>query len=140
MTVVDTANAAMTTPGLVYVSTGAAGSQLLDFDARVEDRNREAWQEIIDYKLVEWGRNPCAIEDDGLFPPSREALERAYSFAIALRDEGKPTPKRTIPDGDGGLAFEYITGGRLEIVHIYEDGTAQRTIYGDEKLMVCEEF
>ena len=35
---------------------------------------RERWQELIDYRLIEWFRDPSRLEDDEIPPPSSETI------------------------------------------------------------------
>ncbi|HZZ41781.1 MAG TPA: hypothetical protein VFE58_02490 [Tepidisphaeraceae bacterium] len=89
------------------ILTQAAGDESLASYPR--PHHYAKWQSVIDQTLVEWGRNPLALEDDGVLPPSRKAIVYANKLALTFRDKGIPGPDRVVPIGDGGIAFELNT-------------------------------
>ena len=86
------------------VATGAAKDDSLA--SPVDQRNWDAWQEVIDEKLIEWGRDPDQLAEDDLIPPTRESVQQATRIALAFRNRGLPPPLRVVPDGDGGIVLE----------------------------------
>lgn len=99
-----------------------------------------AWQNIIDEKLIEWGRDPKRLEEPELIEPSRAAIDRAIRIALRLRDEDAPPPTRVVPDGDGGIVLERWNDrltvsieidreGRIEIVRCRDRQVIDRSCY-----------
>ena len=86
---------------------------------------RERWQDVIDRKLIEWGRSPSPIEDMGVDPPTKETIQRAIRLAETLRDEGVPAPESVVPDPNGGIVFERREGNLAEVYHFWDDGTIE---------------
>lgn len=118
MSDVDAVSLTMTSAPERIVQTGA-----LDEEALASAQNcRDAWQEIIDETLVEWGRHPELVEEDDLIPPSARAVQTACRVAMAYRDHVKPPPKRVVPDGDGGIVFERWSGSVSESLEVACDG------------------
>ena len=79
---------------------------------------RRAWNDIIDHYLIEWGRNPQALEDEDFDPPTPEVIARACDAAKQFGDEGMAAPLRVLPDGEGGLTFERSDGSFFESISI----------------------
>ena len=89
-----------------------------------EDAVREAWQKLIDHRLIEWGRNPSQIEDEGIEPPTGQTIRLAIELAQALRDAGSP-PHSVVPDPNGGIVFERREKDVSEVFHVWDDGTVE---------------
>ena len=98
-------------------------------------QNRLGWDNIIDVQLIEWGKDPSWLEDDGLEPPSRQIIGLACCVAQAMRDEGAPPPLRVVPDGDGGIAFEWKDGTASCAVEIEEDGSVEMITFENSRLV-----
>lgn len=80
-------------------------------DAREVDAIKEGWERIINDRLVEWGRNPPAFDEDGLVPPTADVIRKACELATRYRDDANFVPAlRVLPDGDGGIVFEWQFG------------------------------
>ena len=123
----------MSEPVRSRVETGAADDRIL-ID-REHDGNRTAWQDLIDGKLIEWGRNPDALEDDGIRPPSATIIKLACQVATILRDEEWPPPLRVIPNGDGGIVFERREGQLFVTIEIDEDGSIEYAAFVNCRLV-----
>ena len=89
------------------------------------EANRQAWQHLIDYRLIDWGSNPNQLADDGVDPPSRETIDRAISLAKRFQQRGFPPPDSVVPDANGGIVFERREQDIAEVLHIWDDGTAE---------------
>ncbi len=50
-----------------------------------DPQNREKWQELIDYRLIEWGRDPDAFKDEGVEPPTAETVGLASQLGLVER-------------------------------------------------------
>jgi hypothetical protein len=106
------------------VETGAATDDTLATTI-VEPMHRDSWQAVIDYKLVEWGRQPWQLAEDELIPPTPAAVGRAIQIAESFRDRNAPPPLRVVPDGDGGVVFERWTQAHTQAIEITKDGRAE---------------
>ena len=108
------------------VRTGAANDDTL----ATEDKHSDhlAWQKVIDYQLVEWGRNPDLLEEDDLIAPTLKAIDRAIKIAVQMRDQRFSPPKRVVPDGDGGVVLEQWYGSVTESIEIESDGSAEYVV------------
>lgn len=101
----------------------------IDADAPVtcdferDDESREKWQNLIDQKLIEWGRDPSQFDDEGVEPPSREIIRLAIELAEHFRDDGLTPPDSVVPDANGGIVFERRESDVSEVVHVWDDGT-----------------
>lgn len=95
----------------------------------------EAWQELVDEKFIEWGRRPGREEDeDGLVWPSLTAVGRACDLAAFLQDIWRP-PDRVVPDGDGGIAFEWYRDLDSISINVQEDGTIEALCFENCRLV-----
>lgn len=90
--------------------------------------SREAWQTLIDEKLIEWGANPEFFDDEDFESPGREIIALAIQLAHALRDANEPAPHRVVPDADGGIVFERRVGASSQKIHIWDDGIVERIV------------
>jgi len=115
------------------VATGAADDDMLSSWER--DSSRAAWQELIDRKLIKWGRDPSPFEDDGPEPPSAKAVWQACHVAQVMRDVGAPAAIRVVPDGDGGISFERRVGSVSESIEIDREGAIELITIVDSRLV-----
>ncbi len=120
--------------GQYRVTTGTAKNESLWAMEREAGENRRAWSNIIDRKLIEWGRDPTRLEDEDVVPPSFEAIKAASDSAMALRDKSIEAPKRVVPNGDGGIVFERWEGSVSETIEVFEDGSIEYCRYRDTRL------
>jgi hypothetical protein len=90
-----------------------------------DDSGADAWQQAIDYQLVEWGRDPDALADEGIDPPARAVIARAIEWARRWRDLGTEPPTRVTTDPNGGVIFERRVGNITGIVHFWVDGSVE---------------
>jgi hypothetical protein len=67
----------------------------------------EGWERMIDNKLIEWGRDPSQLDEEGTVSPSKQTIQFAIFFAGMLRNTGMPAPTRVVPDAHGGIVFEF---------------------------------
>lgn len=87
--------------------TRAVDDTLLSSSREME--RRAAWDVVVG-RIVEWGRDPQRLEDEGNVPPSFAAVRRAGRFALILRDDGARAPDWAVALGDGGIAFRWAGG------------------------------
>lgn len=107
------------------VSTNADTDSPITQNRSGAETARQAWQELIDEKLIEWGRNTRQFDDEGLEPPSRKTVRLAIQAAEQFRDAGYPPPNCVVPDPNGGIVFELRQNGSAEVVHVWDDGTVE---------------
>lgn len=123
------------------VRTGAANEELLAVTAKRREEHRRRWQEIIDSKLIEWGRDPGQVADDDLVLPSHAAVDLAVQKAQVWRDaresddEFVPSPQWVVPNGDGGIVFEWREESTAAVIEILDDGSVDCAIFEDGKLV-----
>ena len=91
------------------------------------EKQRQRWQEIIDRRLIEWGRDPSQLEDDDLEAPTTDTIVVAIRVAQFLCDERLPAPTNVVPDTDRGIVFERRQGPMFESVRIMHDGNIDVT-------------
>jgi len=118
----------------------AAGS---DFDPssvavselRVEEENRRAWDELIDRKLIEWGRHQQQLADEGVEPPRGEVVRVAIELANRMKIRGFAPPSSVVPDPNGGIVFERREGTVSEVFHIWDDGSVEYQRFEENRLV-----
>ena len=99
---------------------------------------RNAWQRLIDEKLIEWGRHPEQFEDeDGYKAPRADNLVRATEFITFCRDHGVAPALRMAPDGEGGIVFDWKNNPPYHVMmEIHADGGMELLVFDDCKLVV----
>jgi hypothetical protein len=105
-------------------TTGAAADSLAS-EVLLREESKSRWQDVIDKKLIEWGRNPQQVAEDDLIPPTARATNAAVGIAVKMRDQGFLPPLRVVPDGDGGIVLERWEGAASESIEICHDGSAE---------------
>ena len=123
---------AMYTDNREYLSDGhdMASAYVESEKPTVRDKDRinvfrRQWQQLIDYRLIEWGLSFYDVDDDSFDPPSRETIARAIQFAEKFRTDGLPPPDSVVPDANGGIVFERRELDVTEVLHIWGDGDAE---------------
>ena len=110
-------------PDLVSANVDSERPTVCDKD-RV-DAFRRGWQQLIDYRLIEWGWSSDQFDEEGVEPPSRETITRAIKLAQRFRSKGFPPPDSVVPDPNGGIVFERRELDITEVLHIWSDGSAE---------------
>ncbi len=105
--------------------TSAVSDDALASRIGSHSENCSGW-ELIDEKLKAWGLNPDQFDADEIIPPSRPIIYTARCVAIKLRNLGQPAPLRVVPDGDGGIAFEYREVDESITLHIHNDSSVEQ--------------
>lgn len=95
----------------------------------------ERWQELIDHKLIEWGRDPGQFDDEGVEPPSGEIIRLAIQLAEGFKAAGFPPPDSLVPDPNGGIVFERRESDLSEVYHVWEDGTVEYQCFHGTQLV-----
>jgi hypothetical protein len=102
------------------------------------EKNRIAWQEIIDRKLIDWGRSPGVIDEDGIVSPSIISVTEAIE--LVTNNYKCPAPMRVVCNADGGIVFEWRDGQLFETIEIYEDGSKEYCLFDNSRLQHREAF
>jgi len=84
--------------------------------------------------LRDWTLSPVQPPDEEFTPPSTDAIGRASLIAERLRDQRWAAPSFTVPDGDGGLAFEWRVESTTHSLCVEPSGPVQLLTYVDGKL------
>lgn len=98
-------------------------------DSDLKKISAEGWRRTINEPLIDWGRDPSQLEDEGIDPPSREIVTLALQFAMFLRDQNVAPPDRVIPNGDGGIVFKRKMGDILEIIEVAKDASIEIIVF-----------
>ena len=136
-------------PASLYVSedlpnvvpTGAAVSTGVAINAAKARAGYEAflshekWQQIIDENLIEWGSNSSHLANEGIEPPTALALKRATDWVMQCRESAIPSPQSVVLDPHGGIVFERREGKMIEVMHFWDDGTADYLLFIDSKIV-----
>ncbi len=115
---------------LPKVDTKAATDNSL-VDIAADAKNRAAWEEIIDRCIIEWGINPPQSGEDDFEPPALPIIDLARDIVRYCQDRGLVAPQRVVPDGTGGIAFEFTEGEWFETLRIYEDQSVEVLSFKD---------
>jgi len=94
-------------------------------DADREAVRREAWQRLIDERLLEWLSRPTQLDEDGFDAPTATIIRLSLDLAERFCEEGFPPPDSIVPDPNGGIAFERREGHVSEVLHVWDDGSVE---------------
>jgi hypothetical protein len=85
----------------------------------------DAWSRNL-RKVQGWLRDPPILED-GETPPTAPAIDICIRI-FASQQTRMPAPTRVIPNGEGGLIAEWISGTRTMVIEINEDLSVEFTV------------
>ncbi len=117
------------------VQTEAADELTLATFDRERKETRDAWDVVIDRRLIEWGKTPGILEDDGIVPPSPRVIRLASQLVMAMREQGAPAPLRVVPNGEGGVVFEREAGSLFQTIEIRADLSVEFASYRNARLV-----
>lgn len=115
--------------------TGAGTDQVLASPELAKAQSVKRWNELVINPLIDWGRDPSILEDEGLDAPSFEIVNIAHRLAIGMRDSDFAPPDRVIPNGDGGIVFKQKNDNTLISIEICKDRTTEVTIFRNGNLI-----
>lgn len=95
----------------------------------------EGWRDVINEPLIDWGKDPSQLEDEGIEAPSRALITFVSEYAMCLRRFGWPPPLRVVPSGDGGIVFELKSGPYFQSLEFDKDGTVELVTFKDSKFV-----
>jgi hypothetical protein len=103
------------------------------------------WNAVIDNCLIEWGRDTDGScfrdEEEDFVPPTPHALHlAACRVAPTMRDAGLPAPLHVVPDGNGGLSFEFEPQDRtwFASLDIGGEGSVELLVFDEGRLIFRE--
>ena len=108
----------------------AVGTRADTNSPATNDRNgvvsyHDAWQRLIDDKLMKWLHDPSQLDDDGVDAPTGTILRLVIDHAERFRDQALPPPDSIVPDCNGGVVFERREDDVVEVFHFWQDGTLE---------------
>jgi hypothetical protein len=111
------------------------GSSAVGAWSLLNTENATAWNQLTD-SLVGWGLRYAEDDDDELEWPSRSLLASAYSLARRMRDQDVPAPSNIVPNGEGGVAFEWRAGRLFTEIEVAKDGSSEFLAFDHGKLVL----
>lgn len=88
-------------------------------------------------RVSEWQAHPESVADEEFGGPSNRALEYAISFArnTAFTGAFPQAPTSVTPSSEGGVVFEWRTGGLVTIIEITASGEPEIASYSGARLL-----
>ncbi len=121
--------------------TGGADPETLITADPDRDENRDGWNNLIACKLVAWEVNTNSLDDGDSIPPSPMAIAVALFHAQQWREAGLPCPIDIIPDGDGGILFQFTKTPSSEFsINVLSDGSIDKLFFIGDRLSKREHF
>jgi hypothetical protein len=125
-------------PAMAHANGNSSPASAGPANSSSTNEARNAWQRLIDEKLIEWGRHPEQFEDeDGYKAPGPDILAQATRLVAHCRDHGVLPPLRMAPDGEGGIVFDWKNSDPpLHVIaQIHPNGVMEMLEFLDCKLM-----
>lgn len=140
MMLLDAATADAIIPSRWHAPPGAAGDEVL-LGSR-SDPSRVEWDKIIDDKLLHRFASYVfdVRDDDDLEWPGRDPLAVACRVAQDLRNAGVAPPTGVVPDGEGGLAFEWRNADLFSSLEVKKDGSVELRQFHGGRLLRRQRF
>ena len=129
-------NACTLSGPVVEPGTHAEGEHLLVRYASRE--NRDGWNNVTDETIIEWGCRYAGVKDDDLEWPTRDVLAAAYELARKLQEANVPVPSNIVPNGEGGIVFEWRHGPILRVIEGDKDGSFEFLEFRQSRLVIRE--
>jgi hypothetical protein len=134
-----TAHDALATETIPLNGTRAASDSELA-SPTVSEGCKRGWGKVIDDYLIEWGKDPSILADEGLVPPSKEIIHLACQWAKDRCESGWSPPVRVVPDGEGGICFENQVRSCFQSLNIRADRTVELLTFEDCRLVAREKL
>lgn len=100
-----------------------------------ESDGADEWRARVESRLDEWDKGAKTPDEDGLIPPTQQAVATARQVAVRLRDEVVPVPLRLVQDGAGGIVFEWKHGATTDKLRLDPSGSIEAMGFCDSKLI-----
>lgn len=86
-------------------------------------------------QLKSWMGDQDNLADEDLVPPSDETIEQATKLVKRLRDSSFVSPMAVVPDGEGGIMFEWRILNVFKSLEVSADGTVELLTFVDCNLV-----
>lgn len=92
--------------------------------------------------LLDWFRDPSALDDDDTDALSRDTIRNALKFTQSLKaslsqlpEDGRPLPLRGVTVGTGGAISMEFAFGPVAMTYVFKaDGSAERMVFVSNRL------
>jgi hypothetical protein len=98
-------------------------------------RADEEWKDLIDHKLIEWGRDPSVLDEEGTISPSQQTIQFAIALGWIWRNMGLPAPTRIVPDAHGAIVFEFHRKNVSETFRLTPDIGLEYCVFEGSRLV-----
>lgn len=85
----------------------------------------DSWANVIDYTLIEYGRNKSNI-------PDKETLASAISLSKSLHSDNLPPPTSVVLGEDGSIIFESYEDNVYEAIEVFKSDIDTVVFINDE--------
>ena len=80
----------------------------------------DGW-DAMDIQLNQWSKDLSDIVDCDATPPSKDVIRLARSYIARFRQKQMDPPAMIVPDGNGGIAFEWHFDRFFRLLEITKD-------------------
>lgn len=129
---------AYSTPVIPKSETSVMEEEILSYNE--QEKIRSEWKNIIDHKLIEWGWQPEIFEEEGLVAILCQIISEACEFCDKQASRNTPAPLSVVPNGDGGIVFEWKEGSYFRTIEFLADGSKEDCRFIDSKLKDRQRF
>src|SRR5665213_993717 len=81
-----------------------------------------------DAELNDWTVDPDSVVDADAVAPSRTIIRRARTIIAKCQQLGLPAPSMVVPDGNGGISFEFHSASVYRNLEVLKDGRIRWTV------------
>ncbi|HET6883904.1 MAG TPA: hypothetical protein VFI31_27365 [Pirellulales bacterium] len=99
-----------------------------------KDGERSEWQRI-EALLSKWSQKQPLRDEDGVEWPSPALVEVALNLARSLEGQALHPPSRVVPNGEGGVVFEFQREHQLQTMEVDADGSIELCRFEDSQLV-----
>jgi hypothetical protein len=118
------------------IQTRSADDSSLASEVQNREAFRDQWDNIIAYRLVEWGKHAQQGMQVDEFPgPTQASVRSAIEKVREWIGDGLDAADRITPNGDGGISFEWERGAVLYKTEALSDGQIQETLFDGPTLI-----
>ena len=132
MSAIDRSFDTITGPIYSNEDTSAAADQGLASSLKTEIWDK--WTAVID-TLLDWLIHPDQLDYEEIILPSRKIIKQACDKAKELRSQNYTPPLRVVPDGEGGISFEFRWKNYFKSINLLEDSSIEELLFRDHELI-----
>lgn len=132
MSVIDRPFETITGPIYSNEDTSAAADQGLASSLKTEIWDK--WTAVID-TLLDWLIHPDQLNYEEIIPPSREIIKQACDIARLLQSQNYRPPLQVVPDGEGGISFEFQWENYYQSLKLLADSSVEQLLFRDYQLI-----